>query len=85
MDADEAVAGAPAGSGPSAGDDQDSRRSSDIYTHEFATDLYAMAWSVRPDQPFRLAVGSFVDNAAANCIELVQLDDERGAFVSRAK
>ena len=76
---------ASAGKETPAAQSQAAEKRSDIYTHEFSSDLYAMGWSVRPDQPFRLAVGSFVDNCAENCVEIVKLDDENGRFVSQHK
>jgi|APGre2960657404_1045060.scaffolds.fasta_scaffold42062_3 hypothetical protein len=55
----------------------------DIYTHAFTSDMYAMAWSVRPDQPFRLAAGSFVEAAAGNFVEVIQLSDTANSFVRK--
>jgi hypothetical protein len=34
---------------------------SEIYTYKAPWPLYSMAWNVRPGHPFRLAVGSFVE------------------------
>lgn len=77
--------GAAAGAATDANQGEASEKRSDIYTHQFSNDLYAMGWSVRPDKPFRLAVGSFVDAGTDNTVEVVQLDDDLGSFASRHK
>ena len=36
-------------------------RKKEIFTYEAPWDLYGMGWAVRPDQKFRLALGSFIE------------------------
>jgi WD repeat-containing protein 68 len=43
-----------------------------------------ISWSVRPDRPFRLALGSFVEEYS-NKVQVVHLDKESGAFVVDAE
>ncbi|MEW5305767.1 MAG: hypothetical protein WDW38_000241 [Sanguina aurantia] len=52
-----------------------------LYTYTSASPVYAMNWSVRPDKRFRLGVCSFREEAN-NSVEIIQLDEERGEFVS---
>mmetsp|Transcript_10693 Transcript_10693/g.35356 ORF Transcript_10693/g.35356 Transcript_10693/m.35356 type:complete len:340 (-) Transcript_10693:278-1297(-) len=51
----------------------------EIYTYEAPWLIYAMGWSVRPDQRFRLGIGSFVEEYS-NKVEIVSLDVENGSF-----
>ncbi|XP_043829938.1 DDB1- and CUL4-associated factor 7-like [Dromiciops gliroides] len=51
-----------------------------IYRYEAPWPVYAMNWSVRADQPFRLALGSFVEEYG-NKVQLVSLDSDRGDFL----
>lgn len=51
----------------------------EIYTHTFPWPIYAMNWSVRADQRFRLAVGSFLEDYT-NKIQVVQLNEEQNEF-----
>ena len=51
-----ATAGAAAASAAPADADK-----KEIYTHEAPWLIYGMNWSVRPDQRFRLAIGSFTE------------------------
>ena len=44
--------------------------------------IYAMAWSSREDRPFRLAIGSFIEEYA-NKVEIIQLNDKTTEFESR--
>ena len=44
------------------GDPADELRKKEIYTYPAPWLIYGMAWSVRPDQKFRLAVGSFLED-----------------------
>lgn len=53
----------------------------EIYTYESPHLVYAAGWSVRPDKPFRLALGSFIEDYA-NRVEIVQLDEARGVIRS---
>ncbi|XP_051825142.1 DDB1- and CUL4-associated factor 7-like [Antechinus flavipes] len=56
------------------------------YKYEAPWTVYAMNWSVRADQPFRLAIGSFVEEYG-NSVQLVSLAsdwcDNSGDFVCR--
>uniref|UniRef100_G3WE90 Uncharacterized protein n=1 Tax=Sarcophilus harrisii TaxID=9305 RepID=G3WE90_SARHA len=56
------------------------------YKYEAPWTVYAMNWSVRADQPFRLAIGSFVEELG-NSVQLVSLVsdccDNSGDFVCR--
>lgn len=56
-------------------------RSAEIYTHESQSTVYAMNWSVRKDKRFRLGLASFREEAS-NYVEIIQLDEERGQFVT---
>ena len=51
----------------------------EIYTYEAGWLLYAMNWSCRRDQLFRLAVGSFREEYN-NTVEVIKLDDATGTF-----
>ncbi|PSC74360.1 WD repeat-containing LWD1 isoform B [Micractinium conductrix] len=53
----------------------------EIYTYESSSLVYSCAWSVRPDRPFRLALGSFIEDYN-NRVEIIQLDEQRGAVTS---
>jgi len=33
----------------------------EIYTYTAEWDVYGLSWSPRPDKPFRIAVGSFIE------------------------
>eukprot|EP00887_Chlorella_sp_A99_P008034 scaffold12.g8034.t1 len=56
----------------------------EIVTHESPSLVYALGWSARPDRPFRLAVGSFIEDYN-NRVEILQLDEASGALVSPPK
>ncbi|GAB4823467.1 hypothetical protein N2152v2_010513 [Parachlorella kessleri] len=47
----------------------------EIHTYDSPTLVYAMNWSVRPDKPFRLAVGSYVEDYN-NRVEIISLDED---------
>eukprot|EP00007_Cunea_sp_BSH-02190019_P009607 CAMPEP_0174239264 /NCGR_PEP_ID=MMETSP0417-20130205/14035_1 /TAXON_ID=242541 /ORGANISM="Mayorella sp, Strain BSH-02190019" /LENGTH=397 /DNA_ID=CAMNT_0015318191 /DNA_START=177 /DNA_END=1367 /DNA_ORIENTATION=- len=51
----------------------------EIYTYEAPWLVYGLSWSERQDHPYRLAVGSFVDDYA-NQVRVVSLDQESGEF-----
>jgi len=51
----------------------------EIYTYTAPWLIYGMNWSVRADQRFRLAVGSF-EEEYCNCVRLIQLDEESHQF-----
>lgn len=54
----------------------------EIYTYEAPWLIYGCNWSVRPDQRFRLALGSFIEDYN-NRVEVVQLNEETGKFQTR--
>jgi len=41
---------------------QEDTRKKEIYTYQASWPIYAMNWSVRPQQEFRLALGSFLED-----------------------
>jgi len=51
----------------------------EIYTYDAPWVIYGMNWSVRRDKPFRLAVGSFIEEYS-NTVEVIQLDTDTGKF-----
>ena len=53
-------------------------KSTDLLTHNFYLPL-TKTKQVRPDKPFRLGIGSFVEEYS-NKVEIVSLDSENGAF-----
>lgn len=57
-------------------------RRGEIYEYQAPWLIYAMNWSVRPDKPFRLAAGSFVEDYT-NSVEIVQLNEDTGLFERR--
>ena len=52
----------------------------EIYTYQAPWLIYGMNWSVRADQRFRLAIGSF-EEEYNNSVRIVQLDEESHQFV----
>eukprot|EP01112_Ceratiomyxa_fruticulosa_P009799 TRINITY_DN2572_c0_g1_i1.p1 TRINITY_DN2572_c0_g1~~TRINITY_DN2572_c0_g1_i1.p1 ORF type:complete len:328 (+),score=67.04 TRINITY_DN2572_c0_g1_i1:165-1148(+) len=54
-------------------------RKREIYTYEAKWPVYGMNWSIRGDKPFRLALGSFLEDYT-NKIEVVQLNEETEVF-----
>eukprot|EP01098_Paradermamoeba_levis_P003769 TRINITY_DN1673_c0_g3_i1.p1 TRINITY_DN1673_c0_g3~~TRINITY_DN1673_c0_g3_i1.p1 ORF type:complete len:373 (-),score=103.21 TRINITY_DN1673_c0_g3_i1:202-1185(-) len=55
----------------------------EIYTYQAPWLIYGMNWSNRPDKPFRLAIGSFLEDYT-NKVEIVQLNEETGNFSQRS-
>eukprot|EP01104_Vermistella_antarctica_P014568 TRINITY_DN4618_c0_g1_i2.p1 TRINITY_DN4618_c0_g1~~TRINITY_DN4618_c0_g1_i2.p1 ORF type:complete len:334 (+),score=84.14 TRINITY_DN4618_c0_g1_i2:281-1282(+) len=51
----------------------------EIYTYEAPWLVYGMNWSERPDKPFRLACGSFIQ-AFDNKVNIVELNEDLGGF-----
>jgi len=51
----------------------------EIYTYEAPWTIYGLNWSVRPDKPFRLAIGSFMEEYT-NKVQVVQLNEKTGNF-----
>lgn len=56
-----------------------SAKRKEIYTYTAPWLMYSMNWSVRADQRFRLAVGSF-EEEYSNSVRIIQLDEERQEF-----
>jgi len=54
-----------------------------VYTYDAPWPIYGMNWSVRPDQPFRLAVGSFLEDYN-NKVEIIQLNEQTNKFDVKA-
>jgi WD repeat-containing protein 68 len=52
----------------------------EIYTYQAPWPIYGMNWSVRADQRFRLAIGSF-EEEYNNSVRIIQLDEETHQFV----
>ena len=52
----------------------------EIYTYTAPWLIYGMNWSVRADQRFRLAIGSF-EEEYSNSVRVIQLDEETHKFV----
>lgn len=52
----------------------------EIYTYQAPWPIYGMNWSVRADQRFRLAIGSF-EEEYSNSVRIIQLDEETHQFV----
>ena len=57
-----------------------SAKRKEIYTYTAPWIIYGMNWSVRADQRFRLAIGSF-EEEYNNSVRIVQLDEETHQFV----
>jgi WD repeat-containing protein 68 len=54
------------------------------YTWSAPWMVYGLAWTARKDRPFRLAVGSFLEEYS-NRVQLVTLDETRNEFVADPK
>eukprot|EP01044_Picomonas_judraskeda_P017973 COSAG03_NODE_3476_length_1990_cov_10.290851_1_plen_262_part_00 len=61
-----------------------SARKKEIYTYEAPWLIYGMNWSNRRNKPFRLALGSFIEEYN-NSVEVVQLNEETQAFERQAE
>lgn len=59
----------------------DSNAYKEIYTYEAPWLIYGMSWSMRPDTPFRLAIGSFTEDCE-NQVSVIKLNEETGEFES---
>jgi len=57
-------------------------RKKEIYTYQAPWTIYGMNWTVRADQKFRLALGSFMEDYT-NKVEIVQLNEETSEFQSK--
>jgi WD repeat-containing protein 68 len=62
---------------------EEPKKKGEIFTYEAPWDLYGMGWGVRPDQRFRLALGSFIEEYR-NKVMIVQLDEAKGSFKESA-
>jgi len=51
----------------------------EIYTYTAPWFVYGMNWSMRADMPYRLAIGSFLEDYT-NKVEIVQLNEETEVF-----
>jgi len=51
----------------------------EIYTYEAPWYIYGMNWSARLDHPYRLAIGSFLEDYT-NKVEVLQLNEETELF-----
>lgn len=58
-------------------------KNKEIYRYDAPWNIYALNWSLRPDQRFRLAIGSFIEEYN-NKIQIVSLDEEQGEFVAQS-
>lgn len=58
-------------------------RKQEIFKHDAPWKVYAMNWSQKKSNPFRLAIGSFVEEYT-NKIQLVKLDTEAAKFTEIA-
>ncbi|PRP86320.1 hypothetical protein PROFUN_05461 [Planoprotostelium fungivorum] len=54
-------------------------RRKEIYTYQSGWPIYGLGWSHRPDQKFRLAIGSLLKDYN-NKVDIIQLNDEKGEF-----
>lgn len=59
------------------GDHKDKRK--EIYTYEAPWPIYGMNWSSRMDKPYRLAMGSFLEDYT-NRVDVIQLNEETEVF-----
>ena len=51
----------------------------DLYVYKAPWTIFGTAWSERKDQPFRLALGSFIEEYA-NKVSIVQLNEQSNEF-----
>ena len=52
----------------------DNSKRKEIYTYDAQWDTYSLGWSARCTHPFRLAVGSFIQEYS-NKVEIIQLNE----------
>lgn len=55
----------------------------EIYTYEAPWPIYGMNWSSRQDKPYRLALGSFLEDYT-NRVSIIQLQEEKEMFTVEA-
>lgn len=66
------------GAGPDPNQDgSGEHQRAEIYTYEAPWDIYAVNWSVRKDNKYRLAIASLLEQYS-NRVEIVQLDESTG-------
>ena len=58
------------------------RKESQVYTYTAPWTIYSLGFSCRPDQKYRIGIGSFLEDIE-NKIEIIQLDDNLENFVVR--
>jgi len=54
-------------------------KKNEIYTYEAPWPIYGMNWSSRMDHPYRLAIGSFLEDYT-NRVDVIQLNEETEVF-----
>merc|ERR1712188_327868 len=59
--------------------DDDAECMNEIYEYEAASTIYSMGWSSRPDQRFRLALGTFIEDYT-NRVNIVKLEPVSGTW-----
>jgi len=64
--------------------DQKEGKKKEIYTYEADWIIYGINWSVRQDKPYRLAIGSFLENYK-NKVQIIQLNDNLGEFEKKGE
>eukprot|EP00042_Codosiga_hollandica_P014796 m.34498 g.34498 ORF g.34498 m.34498 type:complete len:337 (+) comp43566_c0_seq1:79-1089(+) len=57
-------------------------KKAELYTYDAPWTIYALAWCQRKDKPFRLSIGSFIEEYT-NKIQIVELDADAGKLVRR--
>jgi len=62
---------------PTMGDEVTNKK--EIYTHEAPWTVYGLSWSQHPGHPYRLALGSFLDDYT-NKVNIVKLNEQKGSF-----
>eukprot|EP00754_Rhynchopus_humris_P018736 Rhum_TRINITY_DN14613_c36_g1::Rhum_TRINITY_DN14613_c36_g1_i1::g.109208::m.109208/K11805/WDR68, HAN11; WD repeat-containing protein 68 len=67
-----------------AGETKSGGKRKEIYTMGLPWTANALSWSMRADQPYRLAVSSYVEEYQ-NRVNIVQLDEEKNELVTRAQ
>lgn len=60
-------------------DGEDDDCSNEIYQYDSDSTIYSMAWSSRPDQRFRLAFGTFIEDYT-NRVNVIQLEPPTGTW-----
>jgi len=54
----------------------------EVYEYRAKWPVYGLSWSVRPDKPYRLALGSFIEEYT-NQIQIIQLNESTGEFEAK--